>query len=94
LSRLFASASTWYKIIRERGWNRPRRRIHPAKPKEGLKATRPNQYWHVDTTVIRLTTGIRIYVQAVIDDAQDGQVPREGRNPERPTAAAVFLLGE
>jgi transposase InsO family protein len=68
LGKLFASVSTWYKMIRERGWKRPRRRVHPAKPKTGLRATRPNEYWQVDATVIRLTTGIRIYLQAVIDN--------------------------
>ena len=68
VGKLFACASTWYKMIRERGWKRPRRRVHPAKPKEGLRATRPNEYWQVDATVIRLTTGIRIYLQAVIDN--------------------------
>ena len=68
LGKLFASLSTWYKMIRERGWKRPRRRVHPAKPEEGLRATRPNQYWQIDATVIRLTTGIRIYLQAVIDN--------------------------
>jgi transposase InsO family protein len=68
LGKLFASASTWYKTIRQRGWKRPRRRVHPAKPKEGLRATRPDEYWQVDATVIRLTTGIRIYLQAVIDN--------------------------
>ena len=68
LGKLFASASTWYKMIRERGWRRPRTRVHPVKPKEGLRATRPNEYWLIDATVIRLTTGIRIYLQAVIDN--------------------------
>ncbi len=42
--------------------------MYPAKPKEGLRATRPNEYWQIDATVIRLTTGIRIYLQAVIDN--------------------------
>ena len=70
LGKLFASASTWYKMIRECGWKRPRRHVHPAKPKEGLRATRPNEYWQIDATVIRLTTGIRIYLQAVIDNFQ------------------------
>ena len=68
LGKLFASASTWYKMIHQRGWKRPRRRVHPAKPKAGLRATRPNEYWQIDATVIRLTTGIRIYLQAVIDN--------------------------
>ncbi len=68
LGKLFACVSTWYKMIHERSWKRPRRRVHPAKPKEGLRATRPNEYWQIDTTVLRLTTGIRIYLQAVIDN--------------------------
>ena len=55
-------------MIRQRGWKRPRRRVHPAKPKRGLRATCPNEYWQIDATVIRLTTGIRIYLQAVIDN--------------------------
>ena len=68
LGTLFASATTWYRTIRLKGWKRPRKRIHPAKPKQGLRATRPNEYWQVDATVIRLTTGIRVYLQAVIDN--------------------------
>jgi hypothetical protein len=43
LGKLFASASTWYKMIQQRGWKRPRKRVHPAKPKEGLRAMRPNE---------------------------------------------------
>ena len=57
LGRVFASASTWCRLVRVRGWRRPRTRVHPAKPKVGLRATMPNQYWHVDTTVIRLLDG-------------------------------------
>ena len=46
----------------------PKTRASGVKPKEGLRATRPNEYWQIDATVIRLTTGIRIYLQAVIDN--------------------------
>jgi len=60
LGKVFVSASTWYKTIRAHGWKRPRKRLHPDKPRSGLKATRPNQFWHTDATVIRLTTGVRI----------------------------------
>ena len=70
LGKLFASASTWYKMIRRRGQKRPRRRVHPAKPTTGLRAKRPNEYWQIDATVIRLTTGMRIYRQAVIDNSE------------------------
>jgi hypothetical protein len=34
-----------------------RLRIHPAKPKVGIRASRPNEVWHIDTTIIRLLDG-------------------------------------
>ena len=68
LGKLFACAGTWYKLIKQRGWQRPRRRVHPDKPRVGLVADRPNQFWHADATVIRLTSGARIYLQAIIDN--------------------------
>ncbi len=55
-------------MTRERGWKRPKRRVHPVRPTDGLRAVRPNEYWQIDATVIRLTTGIRVYLQAVIDN--------------------------
>ncbi len=33
MGRVFASATTWHRLVRERGWRRPRVRVHPAKPK-------------------------------------------------------------
>ena len=68
LGRVFASPSTWYRLVRDRGWRRPRRRIHPEKPKIGLRTTRPNEAWHIDNTVIRLLDGTRVYLHAVIDN--------------------------
>jgi transposase InsO family protein len=68
LDKVWASPSTWYSQARKFGWRRPRLRVHPAKPKVGLRTTRPNQMWHIDTTVIRLLDGTRAYVHAVIDN--------------------------
>ena len=68
LKKVFASPATWRRLIRERGWRRPRRRVHPAKPTEGLRATKPNEYWHIDVTIIRLLDGSRVYLHAVIDN--------------------------
>jgi transposase InsO family protein len=42
--------------------------VHPAKPKIGLRTTRANEMWHIDTTVIRLLDGTRAYLHAVIDN--------------------------
>ena len=68
LGKVFASASTWYRLVRRYKWRRPRRRVHPEKPKIGIRAMRPNEIWHVDTTLIRLLDGTRAYLYAVIDN--------------------------
>jgi putative transposase len=59
LGRVFASTSTWYRFIRRYGWRRPRRRVHPKKPTLGVRASKANEIWHIDTTVIRLLNGAR-----------------------------------
>jgi transposase InsO family protein len=68
IGNVFASASTWAKLVRERGWRRPRQRVHPPKPTVGVRASQPNEIWHVDTTVINLLDGTKAYLQAVIDN--------------------------
>ena len=44
---------------------RPRLRLHPRQPREGIRAATPNELWHIDTTVIRLLDGSKAFVQAV-----------------------------
>jgi transposase InsO family protein len=68
LGRVFVSAGTWLRFIRERGWRRPRTRVHPASPKQGVRATKPNEYWHIDVTIIKLLDGTKVYIHAVIDN--------------------------
>jgi transposase InsO family protein len=68
LGKVFASPTTWYRLVQRHQWRRPRNRIHPDKPKVGIRASRPNEFWHVDTTVIRLLDGTRAYLRAVIDN--------------------------
>ena len=43
-------------------------RIHPEKPRVGLRTARPDEAWHINTTVIRLLDGTKAYVHAVIDN--------------------------
>jgi hypothetical protein len=45
---------------RKYGWRRPRLRVHPAKPKIGLRKIRADDMWHIDSTVIRLLDGPRL----------------------------------
>ncbi len=68
LGTVFAAPATWYKLTRSRGWRRPRLRLHPAAPKDGLRALAPDEMWHVDTTIIKLLNGAKIYLHAVIDN--------------------------
>ena len=68
LGRVFASPTTWYRLVRANKWRRPRQRVHPAKPTVGIRATRPNEVWHVDTTLIRLLDGSKAYLHAIIDN--------------------------
>ena len=68
LGKVFASPTTWRRLVRVYQWRRPRQRVHPAKPKVGIRASRANEIWHVDTTLIRLLDGSRAYLHAVIDN--------------------------
>jgi putative transposase len=68
MGKVFASVTTWAKLVREHGWRRPRRRLYPPKPTVGVRARQPNEAWHVDTTVIKLLDGTRAYVHAAIDN--------------------------
>jgi transposase InsO family protein len=68
IGKAFVSPSTWRRLIHERGWIRPRHLVYPAKPKEGIRASKPNEYWHIDVTVIKLLDGTRTYLHAVLDN--------------------------
>jgi transposase InsO family protein len=68
LGKVWASPSTWYHLVRTFGWRRPRLRVHSAKPTVGLRTTRTDGMWQIDTTVIRLLDGTRAYLHAVIDN--------------------------
>lgn len=68
LGRVFSSSSTGYRLVRRNGWRRPRRRVQPEKPIVGIRATWPNEIWHVDVTVIKLLDGTRVYLHGIIDN--------------------------
>lgn len=37
-------------------------------PRLGIRATRPNEVWHIDETVVRLSSGTHLYIQAIVDN--------------------------
>ena len=65
---VFASAATWSKLIRQHEYHRPGKRVYPAKPKVGIRASEPGQIWHMDMSIIKLIDGTRCYIQAIIDN--------------------------
>jgi len=67
IGRVFAVPGTRSRHIRANGWLRPRRRIHPPKPKEGIRTTRPNGLWDLDVTIIKLLDGTRLFLHGVMD---------------------------
>jgi hypothetical protein len=50
LGKVFASPATWYRLVRRHRLRRPRKRVHPCKPKLGIRASTPNEIWHIDTS--------------------------------------------
>ena len=66
LGKVFASPATWFRLVRLYNRRRPRLRVHPSKPKIGIRASTSNQIWHVDSTLIRLLDGTRVYCHAVM----------------------------
>ena len=92
LGKVFASPSTWYRLVRLYKWRRPRGRVHPARPKVGIRASHSNEIWHVDTTLIRLLDGSRAYLQAVIDNFSRRILAWKVSATFDPTATAGLLI--
>jgi putative transposase len=92
IGKVFASASTWYRLVRDHHWRRPRQRVHPAKPKVGIRALRANEIWHVDTTLIRLLDGSRAYLHAVVDNFSRRILAWKVAGTFDPSATAAILL--
>ncbi|MDP7114580.1 MAG: DDE-type integrase/transposase/recombinase [Myxococcota bacterium] len=91
MGKVFVSPTTWAKLIRERGWRRPRRRIHPRKPRRGLRTSQPNEAWHIDTTVIRLLDGSKVYLHAVIDNFSRRILAWKVADKQRPVTTCEIL---
>jgi len=92
LGKVFASPSTWHRLTRVFNWRRPRRRVHPAKPKVGIRASAPNEIWHVDTSMLRLLDGTRAYLHAVIDNFSRRILAWKVSERFDPTVTAELLL--
>jgi len=92
LKLVYASPTTWYRLMRLHKWRRPRKRIHPLKPTIGVRASRPNRIWHVDISMVKLLDGTRIYMQAVMDNLSRKVLAYRISEQYEPTATATLLV--
>ena len=92
IGKVFAAVTTWAKLVRERGWRRPRQRVHPPKPTVGVRATAPNQIWHIDVSVLKLLDGTKAYVHAIIDNYSRKILAWTVAERLDPTATCQLLL--
>ena len=42
--------------------------VYPAKPTLGIRASKPDEFWHLNTTRIKLLDHTTVYLHAVIDN--------------------------
>ena len=92
LGKVFASASTWRRLVKVHKWRRTRQRVHPAKPKVGIRAIKSNEIWHIDTSVVRLLDGSKAYLHAVIDNYSRRILSWKVSPTFNPVATAEILL--
>jgi transposase InsO family protein len=92
IGKVFASATTWAKLVRARGWLRPRQRVHPPKPTVGVRAAGPNQVWHIDVTTLKLLDGTKAYLHAIIDNYSRKILAWTVAERLDPTATCQLLL--
>jgi len=68
IGKVFASASTWgNSSVSAVGFGRASASIQPNQV-VGVRATAPNEVWHIDTTILKLLDGTKAYLRAVIDN--------------------------
>ena len=76
--KVYAAAATWARLITERGWLRPRKRLYPDKPTEVIRASRPGDHLHSFAALEKLIAWYVGQHNAVIPhSAFRGQTPDE-----------------
>jgi putative transposase len=67
-SLLFCSVDSWYKYKTIFGWTRAREITKTRIVRAGIRASRPNEIWHIDVTEVKTTSNQKFYVQVVYDN--------------------------
>ena len=62
------SIASWFRVIKSNNVQRDSKRKYKLKHRKGIRASKPNQIWHLDLSIIKTIDGQRIYIQAIIDN--------------------------
>jgi hypothetical protein len=66
---LTCGIDSWYKYLKINQVNRPRLVIRePKYYGKGIRATRPNELWHIDITQVKTTSFQKLYLQLIVDN--------------------------
>lgn len=62
------SRDTWFKYVNKFNIDRGRIKKIKVNYTKGVRAANPNEIWHLDLTIFTLTNGVKVYLQAIIDN--------------------------
>jgi hypothetical protein len=65
---LFCSYPTWRKYIDQYGWLRVRKQERKKYERIGIRASRPNEIWHLDVSYFIFPDGSKAFIQIVVDN--------------------------
>jgi transposase InsO family protein len=65
---LHCSLNTWYKYSNHYNFKRPYLRYNQKDYKQGIRASSPNEIWHIDISEIKLSSGRKYYLQTIVDN--------------------------
>lgn len=68
IGKLYLSSGTWLRYAKQFNLKRTRGRKKYTKNKIGIRAKSPNEIWHIDVTVFKLSNNQKVFIQAIIDN--------------------------
>jgi len=67
-SHISMSKASWYRYCLGLGISEKRKPENKPRKKESVKATRPNQIWHIDVTEYKTIDNVKFYIHTVLDN--------------------------
>jgi putative transposase len=64
---VYLSKTTWHRYIKKFKWREARVKKY-KKNKVGIRASKVNEIWHIDISVIKLIDNTKVFIQSIIDN--------------------------